>query len=129
MRPSRHNQKILQLTTILLLGCSHMALAGLPDRQQREIQHLLAFIGNSHCTLIRNGEPHTGREARQHIEKKYDYLRKKIETTEAFIELTASRSSLSGNTYHASCPGLPELKSEEWLKQELTRYRQQPNKP
>ena len=124
MHPPQHHRKNLQLITIALLGYAHITLADLPSGQQQEVQHLLAFVGNSHCTVIRNGEPHTGKEARQHIEKKYDYLRKKIKTTEAFIELSASRSSLSGNEYQARCPGQPSVKSGTWLKQELMHYRQ-----
>ncbi len=126
-RPTIHYT--LHLITVWLLTCTAAALADVPAAQQHEVQHLLTFIGKSDCTLIRNGKPYTGEEALAHIERKYDYLKKKITTTEKFIELSASSSSMSGRDYRVRCPGAPEIKSRDWLMRELWRYRQQPPEP
>lgn len=87
-----------------------------------EIQHLLKFIGGSGCTFVRNGEAHDSPAARKHIEGKYAYAKRWIETTEQFIEYTATKSSLSGERYRVICDGQEEP-SADWLTRELERYR------
>ena len=50
-----------------------------------EIDHLLAFVDSSGCTYVRNGKEYSPAEAREHIGRKYDYIRDRISTTELFI--------------------------------------------
>jgi hypothetical protein len=88
----------------------------------REIDHLLGFIEESGCTFVRNGDAHDSVEARKHIEKKYDYAGRWIETAEQFVEYTATRSSISGERYVVNCGGY-EQPSAEWLLSELDNYR------
>jgi len=88
----------------------------------REIDHLLDFIGSSRCTLVRNGEEHDAAAARTHIEGKYDYARRWIQTAEQFIEYAATKSSLSGSPYHVICSGREES-SFDWLMRELSLFR------
>jgi len=88
----------------------------------REIDHLLEFIGSSSCTFFRNGEEYDATAARGHIERKYKYAQKWIETAEQFIEYTATRSSISGEPYRVICSGREEL-SADWVKRELARFR------
>ena len=64
------------------------------------------------------------KEARSHIERKYNYIRKRISSTEQFIRYAATESSMSGRKYHAVCNG-NTITSQEWLTRELKRYRQQ----
>jgi hypothetical protein len=94
-----------------------------------EITHLLSYIETSGCTFIRNGSRHQSQEAVKHIEKKYDYLKKHIETTEDFIDGAATKSSFSGKPYLIVCGGR-EMKTADWLHAELERYRsrQLPNR-
>jgi len=108
------------ITAVLLL----IELSGPGARADAagEIDHLLEFIGSSECTFIRNGEPHDAADARAHIERKYDYGKRWLETAEQFIEHAATRSSVSGVLYRVNCDGRVEL-SSEWLMGELTRYR------
>lgn len=87
-----------------------------------EIDHLLGFIEDSGCTFVRNGDAHDSAGARKHIEGKYDYARRWIQTTEQFVEYTATRSSVSGKPYVVSCGG-HEQPSSEWLLSELENYR------
>jgi len=90
---------------------------------QEEVAHLLQYIENSECVFTRNGKEHLGPEALEHIQMKYDYVRKKVETTEDFIRYAATKSSLSGRPYLVRCDEV-ELPTAEWLKAELARFRQ-----
>ncbi len=91
---------------------------------QRDVDHLLTFIETSDCTFLRNGREYDAQEAREHIQKKYNYAKDAIETTEQFIEYTATRSHLSGQSYRVNCAGQEQV-SSEWLGAELQRYRDQ----
>lgn len=114
------------LITVLALARPVPLLADVPPAQQHEVAHLLLFVSKSGCSLIRNGSSHQGSDAVAHIEKKYDYFRDKIRTTEQFIELAASKSTRSGKEYRVSCPGEPQISSRDWLMAELGRYRRLP---
>lgn len=88
-----------------------------------EIEHLLEFINTSPCTFIRNGEIYAAEKAHSHIKRKFRYIETSINSAEEFIELVASRSSLSGAPYKVTCKGKEQL-SSPWLHAELLRYRQ-----
>lgn len=88
----------------------------------QEIAHLLTFVADSGCTYVRNGNQYDATEAREHIERKYDYIRDRISTTEQFIKYAATESSISGQPYTVICSGQEEP-SADWLNRELDRYR------
>ena len=92
---------------------------------EQEIGHLLQFIEHSECTFIRNNESYSGVRAREHIQKKFNYIkkRKKEVSAEQFIKYAASQSSLSKKPYTVNC-GTRTLTSESWLIGELKQYRQ-----
>ena len=90
---------------------------------QDEIRHLLEFVGNTQCKYERNGSSHSGPDAVNHIKTKYDYFKNGIDTTERFIELSATKSTMSGKFYMIHCEGKETIKSQQWLLQELERYR------
>ena len=87
-----------------------------------EISHFLRFVENSQCLFIRNGTEYTSLEAHEHIEKKYEYVRRHVETTEDFIKYAAAKSSLSGRSYSVICDG-SEQATALWLLDELSNYR------
>jgi hypothetical protein len=89
---------------------------------EQEIQHLFDFIVQSECTFIRNKTEYTASEARDHMQRKYDYAKRWIANTEQFISRIASKSSMSGNRYQIRCED-QLIYSDNWLKQELQRYR------
>ena len=93
---------------------------------QREIAHLLEYLENSGCTFLRNGTWHKPKQARAHLEKKYEYLMKRslADSAEDFVERAASTSSISGETYFVQCPGQAKVISGDWLRAELYRFRQ-----
>ena len=90
---------------------------------QQEIEHLLQFVERTECQYERNGKLHSGKEAAEHIKKKYYFFKNDIDSTEKFIELSAAKSTMSGKYYVVHCPNGPTLKSQDWLLQELNSYR------
>lgn len=92
---------------------------------EQEIEHLLQFIEHSGCTFIRNNDSYAGAQARAHIQKKYNYIKKRKNqvSAEEFIKYAASQSSLSKKVYMVNC-GTKTMTSESWLVGELEQYRQ-----
>jgi len=114
------------LLTILLLSFSCTAFADVPPEQKPEVEHLLEFVSQSDCVMVRNGTEHEGEKASSHILKKYQYFEDDISTTEAFIEYSATKSTMSGNYYTVKCPDGKEMRSQDWLLEELETFRIQP---
>ncbi|PKF62038.1 hypothetical protein CW745_08030 [Psychromonas sp. psych-6C06] len=90
-----------------------------------EIKHLLNFVEKTDCNYQRNGTSHNGAEAREHIQKKYDYYKDDIVTAEDFIAYSATKSMISGKKYTIICQNQPEQYSADWLKKELLKFRTQ----
>jgi hypothetical protein len=111
------------LLTTILLTFSSLAFADVPPEQKPEVEHLLEFVRQSDCLMIRNGNEHEGEEAASHIQKKYDYFVDDITTTEAFIEYSATKSTISGKYYTVKCPDGKEMRSQDWLLNELAVFR------
>ena len=97
--------------------------ADVPPEQKPEVEHLLEFVGQSDCIMVRNGEEHVGEKAVSHIQIKYDYFKDKITTTEEFIEYSATKSTMSGKYYTVRCPKQEEIRAQDWLMEELTVFR------
>ena len=96
----------------------------------QEIHQLLDVLGTSNCQFNRNGEWYTPAEAVKHLNKKFDVLvgKGKIGTTEDFIRIAASESSVSGEPYQVQCSGAPAVNSGPWLTDALAKIRSG-NKP
>ena len=114
---------ILAVCTCGLAAAGPPATAEPNEAAQTEIAALLAAVGTSGCTFIRNGEPGTANAARAHLERKYRYGRKKLDSTEDFIERVATKSSRSGRPYLVECPGKPQQPTREWLFDRLAKIR------
>jgi hypothetical protein len=113
-----------QLFAIIFILLASSVNADSNAKQKLEASHLLSFVKNSPCKIIRNGKVYDGSRAVTHIQKKYDYFKDDIETTEQFIELSATKSTLSGKYYTVVCGDGQPLKTRDWLLQELQNYRQ-----
>lgn len=96
-----------------------------------EINFLLAALGNSGCEYFRNGAWYSARQAQAHLDGKYQWLvaRDRVRTAEDFIELAATRSSVSGRAYAVRCAGEEPVSSNSWLAGQLRRYRDAPGTP
>ena len=110
--------KLLLLALLLFIS-----LEAKEKSYQNEIDHLLTYVETTKCSYIRNGDAHDGPDARSHIQRKYDYFYDDIESTEDFIRLSATKSTMSGDKYFIACPNKPKVYSSEWLLDELHRYR------
>ena len=108
--------------TLILSFLLTLSLSAKDDFHQ-EINHLLNYVKSTECTYIRNGDSYKGPKAESHIQRKYDYYKDDISSAEDFIRLSATKSTMSGSTYHIKCPGQPEVESGRWLLDELARYR------
>ena len=116
--------KSLFLSVCLLTGAANADVAA---DQVSEVNHLLAFVKNSGCTINRNGTDHPAEKGISHIQKKYDYFRDDIGNTEEFIEYSATKSTMSGDYYMVICPGKQAIRTQDWLMTELKRFRTEQN--
>jgi hypothetical protein len=111
---------------LLLLGfASSPNAVAASAKTTMEVNHLLTYLETSGCEFHRNGSWHQSKQARAHLEKKFQYLDKRslIGSSEDFITRAASTSSITGNAYLVRCPNSKATTSAEWLGAELQRYR------
>jgi len=111
--------RFLKLAFLPLVLYSNGAYA---DPQQ-EIKHLLQFVEQTSCTYERNGSLHSGAEAKDHIQKKYEYYEDKVKTAEDFIKYSATESTFSSKKYKIHCANEATINSSDWLLSELQVYR------
>lgn len=117
---------ITTVAAAAMMVSATVAVAGKADpTTQREVGQLLDFVAQSNCQFNRNGSWYDARKARVHLQEKYDYLdqRGKVPNAEAFIDLAASKSSMSGKPYQVRCGDAPVMPSATWLSTELKRLR------
>ena len=101
----------------------NLSFSDVPKQQMIEVEHLLDFVKNSPCIFNRNGSKHPGKESVKHIQKKYDYFRDDIKSTEDFIKYSATKSTMSGKYYTVTCPDNQTIKAKDWLLNELELFR------
>lgn len=119
----------LHMLVIVALAIPAVVASAAPTvKAQREIDGLIAALGDSGCEFERNGSWHDAKTARAHLQKKYDYLRKRgmADTAESFIERGASKSSMSGKPYRVRCPGKAVDTAAHWFEQRLKTLRAAP---
>ncbi len=119
------NKYLAMLLLVTGLALAPVATPAPGTAATAEISYLLEFVGKSGCAFQRNGTWHSSIQAQAHLGDKYDYLRKhgKIKSAEDFIELAATRSSLTGRSYEVRCAGATPQPSSLWLAAALARHR------
>jgi hypothetical protein len=112
---------------LLLTGAfvSASAAAPLAPAARAEIDALLARLESSGCEFYRNGSRHTAAEATPHLVGKLKYLedRGAVQTAEQFIDLAASRSSVTSQAYLIKCGTAAPVESGAWLRSQLKALR------
>ena len=111
----------LLVVAVAYLSCG-LALADPPAAPVRtEIDLLLGRLQASGCEFNRNGTWYSGADARDHLLLKLEYLENKttVQSTERFIELAATRSSISGKPYLVRCGSAAPVESRLWLTGQL----------
>ena len=91
---------------------------------EKEVQFLLESIKNTECFFIRSTKVYSSAEALDHIQKKYDFFKKRIYTAEDFIEYSATKSILTGKYYYLQCGEDEKIKAADWLYKLLEGYRE-----
>ena len=106
----------LRGTWATALVTASVALSGVAPAGslEDEISYLLETVAESGCTFVRNGSEHSAQNAREHMELKYGHVKRRVRTSEQFIEYAATRSSITGREYTIRCAGV-ETPSGEWL--------------
>ncbi len=97
--------------------------ADVPEDQVAEVEHLLNYLADSDCRMIRNGKSHSAKDGAKHMRRKYNYFRDEISSTEEFIEFAGTKSTRSGRLYEVLCIGQEPEFSRDWLLVELKAYR------
>ena len=113
---------LLVLTCVLI---AQAAAAPLAPGARAEIDALMSRLEGSGCDFYRNGTWHKAAEAKSHLLRKLKYLEERgaVQSTEQFIELAASGSSLSGEPYLVRCREDAPLRSQTWLRSQLRMIR------
>jgi hypothetical protein len=111
---------------VMALTFSAAGDADVPAAQVAEVEHLIAYLAGSDCRMVRNGKSYSGWDAAKHVQRKYDYFRNDIGSTEEFIALSATKSLRSGKPYRVKCPGQDPVPSAKWLRDELEAFRKSP---
>jgi len=102
----------LFLALVLALSAD---MASATESLEDQISQLLLAIKTSDCQFIRNDKPYSPDESIDHINKKYRHFKADVSSISEFIDLSASRSLISGKPYYVQCgTGEPEL-SSTWL--------------
>ena len=122
-----HGMKILVLVFSLVFARAALA-EGPPPAAAREIAQLFSALQDSKCEFYRNGTWYEADKAVEHLQRKYDYLLGKgqVTSTESFIDLAATRSSLSGKSYLVRCGNAQPVPSKDWFTGKLKQLRARP---
>lgn len=69
----------MKVTVLLLLVgfCSSVLAGGLDPTTEKEIAYLISYLGSSGCQFNRNGAWYSASRAVSHLNRKYEYLRKR----------------------------------------------------
>jgi len=120
-------ERLRRLRLLLLAGVVSAAAAAAPlaPAARAEVDALLSRLEASGCDFNRNGTWHKAAEVKPHLLRKLKYLedRGAVQTTEQFIELAASGSSMSGEPYLVKCGSAAAVRSATWLSSQLQAMR------
>lgn len=92
---------------------------------QTEIQSLLTALQSANCQFNRNGSWYNAADARQHMQRKVDYFEDQggFKSTEQFIDMVATKSSVSGDAYQVRCAQAAAQPSAQWMQLQLKQQR------
>lgn len=115
----------ISLALLASLLATQLHAAPVAPQVRSEIDGLLVALQTSGCEFNRNGSWYKAPKAKSHLLRKLDYLERHdaVQTTEQFIELAASQSSMSGKPYLVKCSGGTPVESKTWLNTRLKTIR------
>lgn len=112
------SMNIRSCLAVFLLGvCASVSAQGISPATTREVGQLFRVLEQSNCEFSRNGSWYAAPKASEHLQRKYEYLQKKglVTSTESFIELAATKSSMSGKPYQVRCGNTAPVSSQSWF--------------
>jgi hypothetical protein len=115
----------ISLGLLASLLAAQLHAAPVAPQVRSEIDGLLLALQTSGCEFNRNGFRYEAPKAKSHLLRKLDYLenRNAVQTTEQFIQLAATQSSVSGKPYLVECGGGAPVESKSWLTAQLKAIR------
>ena len=118
----------LAASALLAIAWAMPAAAAPADTADGEIRALIAVLAQSPCRFQRNGSWYDAPRAAAHLQRKYDYARRRqlAGDAETFIDQAATRSSFSGRPYRVACAGQPEVDAGDWFRARLASLRGRP---
>jgi hypothetical protein len=93
-----------------------------PAAEQTKIEWLLAEIGNSKATFIRNGQEYDASKAVSHLKTKLFFAGRRVQTVRQFIVGVASHSEETGKPYEIRLPDGTQKPMQVWLMERLLVY-------
>lgn len=111
---------LILLTTLLTLNLC----AAETEPLAKTVDYLIAQVEKAEgVKFMRNDDEHTGKEAAEHMRRKYNHFKKEIKTPEDFIEKCAAKSELSGKPYMIKKSDGSTEKCQDWMKSMLEEHR------
>jgi hypothetical protein len=104
-----------QILAVVFLFASLGLRAADSDSLKPTVERLLKAVEKSDAKFIRNGGEHSGKDAAQHMRRKYDHFKKSIKTPEDFIEKCASKSELSEKPYQIKTADGKVVPAKDWM--------------
>ncbi len=112
-------QKIASAVLVCSIFLAQLQLNAESITEKQKIDLLLNKLETSDVKFIRSGTEYTGKEAKQHMQRKLDYAGSKIKTAEQFIDYLATKSSMTGELYYVVQKDGTKVESAVWLRQIL----------
>jgi hypothetical protein len=109
------------LIALFLVALSAVG-ASRPAAEQTKIEWLLAEVGNSTATFIRNGKEYDGAKAAAHLKTKLLFAGRRVQTVRQFIVGVASHSEATGKPYEVRLPDGKQEPMQVWLMERLAVY-------
>lgn len=111
-------QSFFLLPALLLLSTPAAA-----DQHETEIRFLIDSIGAEGCRFVRNDRRYSNREARAHLQSKWELNEALVTSAEDFIDKLASHSVTTGEPYRIRCRGRQEQAAGNWFRKRLEEFR------
>ena len=116
-------EKTMKYLLIAALFVLSAVVAGDTDKTKAEIKFLIDHVKNSSFIFIRNGKEHSAEDAYNHMMKKYKFFKDEIDTADKFIELTLTKSTMTGEHYKIKLPDSKVVLSQDYFLEKLKSFR------
>src|SRR6266508_864385 len=114
--------RLFFLGLVLLLAATGAVGVSRPAAEQAKIDWLLAEVGNSKATFIRNGKEYDGAKAMAHLKTKLLFAGRRVQTVRQFIVSVASHSEATGKPYEIRLSDGKQEPMQLWLMERLLVY-------